>query len=87
MDGHHILLAIVDTGINRAHLVAHGKTPLINAMLRHAHQVLKADPRRENAHRLAMRSYVRLGQLLTGATALQSVRVRVRGEFDMDPSH
>jgi hypothetical protein len=32
MDGSHVLLAIVDTGINRAHLEAHGKTPNIDAV-------------------------------------------------------
>jgi subtilisin family serine protease len=30
MDGSHVLLAIVDTGINRAHLVAHGRAPNID---------------------------------------------------------
>jgi DNA-binding SARP family transcriptional activator len=53
--------------------------------LSHALQVLKADPCREDAHRLAMRCYVRLGQRAQALRQYRVCQTAVRGEFDTEP--
>jgi DNA-binding SARP family transcriptional activator len=55
------------------------------ATLSHVLQVLKVDPCREDAHRLAMRSYVRLGQRAQALRQYRVCEIAVRGEFDTEP--
>jgi DNA-binding SARP family transcriptional activator len=57
----------------------------LTAALAHALRVLHLDPCREDAHRLAMRCYVRLGERAQALRQYQLCERILRAEFEMAP--